>query len=420
MATNQPVLERTEGVYRELRAMRRHFRVGSWITLIVGGLLLLLVMAYFTIGYREISSFRDPDLIVSLVGSMAEQQIPTMRRTAEEQVKNNASQWAEQASQQVLELIPQGREQLEALALQQSDEMIARIDKIGEKYFHEVLDQNRELVQNAIDQLKSDDEISEGAVIAIREALEKQFEIDGDNQAAALVAIASDINKNLDKLAVGENLSREKKAERRVLMLARQIHSDRFGDMTLDHITDTLNFKPVTEHLEEQEKKRLQEERAEQAEASKEALVEVAKVDSQQAPEVTEKQPAAQPEEKKEEAKAAEEKKPAQPKAEEKKAEEPAKAAEKPEAKKEAPAEEKKPAEPKAEEKKAEEPAKAAEKPEAKKEAPAEEKKPAEPKAEEPAKAAEKPEAKKEAPAEEKKPAEEKEEPKPEEKKAEG
>ncbi len=366
MASNKPLVDRTEAVYRQLRSLRRRFRVGGWLAMIVLGAILGYLLFALPLGYGWISEFRNPELIVSVVSQMADQQIPAVRRMAEDQVNQNASVWAEQASEQVLAQVAPMRKQIESLALQKSEEAIAKIDVLGEKKFRELLEQNRETVQTAIEQLKNDEDISEGAVIALQEAVEREFQIGADSQVDALVAIVSDINANMDQLASNEKLTREQKAERRVLTLMRRIHSDRFGDMTAEDIADAIPLDVVANYAEEQEAKELKKD-------LKKASAEVAEM----APvkdEAAEK-PAAKPEEKaadkpKEEAKA-EEKPAAKP-------EEKAKAEEKPAAKPEekAKAEEKPAAKP-------EEKAKAEEKPAAKpeekaKDAPAKEDKPAE------------------------------------------
>ena len=392
MASTQALVDRSEAVYRELRSMRFRFRLGAWITLIVGGLLLLLVVGYFSYGYSEISSFRDPELIVSLVGDMADQQIPALKKMAEDQVNQNAAVWAEQASQQVLAQVEPLRKQIESMALQQADEAIAKIDVVGEKKFREMLEQNRETVQNAINQLKNDEEISEGAVIALKEAVEKEFQIDADSQVDALVTLVSDVNANMDKLAAGENLTREQRAERRVLMLARRIHVDRFGNMKLEHVSENIPIAAVSEMVEESEAKRLRKEAKEasvevpaaetvEMAAAEETTAEAPAAETKTDKPKEEPKPADKPEEKKE---AADKEKPVdKPKEEEK-----AKPAEKPEEKKEGAAEEK-PAD------KPNEEAKPAEKPEEKKEGVAEEKPADKPKEE--TKTAEKAEEKKEA-----------------------
>ena len=269
MSSTQPLADRTEAVYRELKSLRRRFQIGSWIFLIVGGLLLLLVAVYFWIGYSEISSFRDPELIVNLVGQTVDDQIPIVRQRLEDEVKNNASTWAEQASQQVVAAIPSLRQQLEELALQQSDNVIAEIDVVGEKQFRRILDENRSTMEGAIRDLKDGKDVSEEILLALQLAIEKELQVDADSQADAVLAIVSDLNNNMGQLMAGKNLTREQKAERRVLMLAKRLQVEGgFGDVSLDE----LKLPPVMEDMvKEREESRVRKEASNAAEKPKEA-----------------------------------------------------------------------------------------------------------------------------------------------------
>jgi hypothetical protein len=259
MSSTKPLPERTETIYRELRSLRRRFRLGGWITLIVGSLLLLLVAAYFSYGYSEIASLRNPDLIVSLVGNTVDAQIPIIRQRIESEVNTNASTWAEQASKQVLAEIPPARKQIEQAALTQADKMIAQIDVLGEKQFRKIVDENRATVQQAIDQLKNDEEISEEVVQGLQLALEKELQIDAASQGDAVRTIVSDLREAIEKLHAGENLSAEQQAERRVLMLARRWQMETIGDVNYKE----LDLSVVKELAGEHENKRLRKETAE-------------------------------------------------------------------------------------------------------------------------------------------------------------
>ena len=138
---------------------------------------MVLVGTYFAIGYHEISAFRDPELIVSLVGDMVDQQIPTLRQAAEDQVKTTPllGRTGQRAGDCLYSAL---REQIKIAALQKSDELIAKIDTLGEQRFRRILNENRQTVQDAINQLKNDQEISEGVVLALQKAIEKEFQID--------------------------------------------------------------------------------------------------------------------------------------------------------------------------------------------------------------------------------------------------
>ena len=348
MSSTQPLADRAEAIYRELKSMRRRFQIGSWVTLIVGGLLLALVAVYFSIGYSEISDLRDPDLIVSFVGQTVDDQIPIVRQRIESEINNNAATWAEQASQQVVDGIPTLREHIEQLALQQSDTVIAKIDVVGEQQFRRLLDENRSTMQKAIEDLKNDEDVSEEVLLALQQAIEKELQIGGAEQADAVLTIVSSMNKNMAEILAGEDLTREQMAERRVLMLAKRFQVEQFGDAKID-----LSLPVVSEIVGDLEQKKMRREASKAAAESNDA-------------------PAVKP---------AETKKPVVKPAEKKPAEEPKEAAktpdkpaEKPAEKKDVPAEKKPAEEPK---EAAKTPDKPAEKPAEKEDVPAE-KKPAE------------------------------------------
>lgn len=378
MSSNKSLSERTEAVYRELRSMRRRFRLSAWITLIVGGLLLLLVGFYFAYGYSKISELRDPELIVSLVGQMVDDQIPAVRQNLEAQVEQNATTWAEQASQQLLAQISPLREQIEALALDQSDAVIAQVDMVGEEKFREILNQNRTDVQKAIDDLKKGEAAPDALMLTIQLAIEKELQIDSENQAEVIRAFVTELNASMERLQTDEGLNREQKAERRALMLARRLQLMHIGDFTAEDIAAAM--PAVSQMAEQMESQRLKAQAKETSVTASGAPAETAAapVEPEEEKEAAaEEKPADKPEEAKPADKPEEAAKPAD------KPEEAAKPADKPE-------EAAKPAD-KPEEAKPEE-AKPADMPEEKKEVAAEEK-PAD-KPEEAAKPAENPEEK--------------------------
>ena len=256
MSSTNSLPERAAAVGRQLRSLRRRFRAGSWITLIVGGLLLLLVAGYFTYGYCELASLRDPELIVSLVGDTVDQQIPLLRSRLENEVKTNAPAWAEQASQQVIAGIPPLRQSLEQLALQKSDELIAKMDMVGEQQFRRIIDTNRATMRRAIQQLKDDDKVGEDVLLTLQQALEKELQIDAKSQAGALLIMVSDLNGNMKRLRANQGLTHEQQMERRVLMLARRLQMRHLGDVKLEE----LSLPAVHEIVGDMERKRLKQE----------------------------------------------------------------------------------------------------------------------------------------------------------------
>ncbi|MFH1923291.1 MAG: hypothetical protein ABIP48_25800 [Planctomycetota bacterium] len=254
MSPSQTVTERIEATHQELRALRRRFRRGGWITLIVGLALLLLIAGYFAYGYKEISSFKDPEGLVSLVGNTLDQQIPGVRRKLEEEVNKNAATWAEQASQQIVAAIPPLRRQLEDYACERSDELIAQLNVLGEKEFRRILDENRSTVEQALDDLEKGDEVSEEVVGLLQAAMEKELQLGMEDQAQVVITLLSDLNRNMKNLKTAENLTPEQENERRAVMLARRLQITHFGDIRLEEIS----LPVVTEVVEQLERKRLE------------------------------------------------------------------------------------------------------------------------------------------------------------------
>lgn len=254
MSSSKTLTERIEAAHRELRALRRRFRRGSWITLIVTLALLFLVAGYFMYGYLEISAFKDPDLLVSWVGNTLDQQIPEVRRRLEEEVKRNAATWAEQASEQAVALMPPLRQQLEDYACAQTDVLIDQLNVMGEKEFRRILDENRSTVEQALKDLEADEAISEEAIALLEAAMEKELQLGMQDQAQVVFTLLWDLNQNMKNLKAGENLTPEQENERRVVMLARRLQVEHFGDVRLEEISAPV----VTEVVEQLERTRLE------------------------------------------------------------------------------------------------------------------------------------------------------------------
>jgi hypothetical protein len=260
-AKTQSANEQLETARRELRKLRRWIRFGSWLTTIVALLLLGLVAWYFTYGYLEISALKDPEMLVSLVGQTIDQSIPQLRQRLEQEVDNNAKAWAQQASEQALAAAPTLRENLEDYICKGTDLLIDELEVVGEQEFRRVLAENRATLEKALEELEDEDEISDGTVLLLEEAMEKELQLSMQDQAQAVFAIVSDLNASMKTLAKGEDLNEVQQCERRVLMLARRLQLEHFGDVRIEDLAP----KVLTEAVEKLETERLQQQTDEAA-----------------------------------------------------------------------------------------------------------------------------------------------------------
>ena len=254
MASEKTANEQIEAAHRSLRKLRRRIRLGTWLTTIVGLLLLGLVAGYFVYGYTEISDLQDPELLVSLVGNTVDQSIPQVRKRLEDEVKNNAATWAQRASEEAVAAAPRLRETLEDSICEGTDSLIDELEVVGEKEFRRMLEENRSTMQQAIKELDDEDQISEGTLLLLEEAMEKELKVSMEDQAQAVLIMLSDVNANVERLAKGEDLNPVQQCERRVLMLARRLQLEWLGEVSIDDLAP----KALTETVEQLEQERLQ------------------------------------------------------------------------------------------------------------------------------------------------------------------
>ena len=253
-AKTQSANEQVETVRQQLRKLRRRIRIGSWMTTIVGLALLCLVAFYFIYGYLEISTLKDPERLVALVGQTIDQSIPEVRKRLQQEVDNNAESWAQLASERALEAAPAAREKLEEYICKGTDLLIDKLEVVGEQEFRRMLGENRATLEKALKELKDEDEISQGTVVLLEEAMEKELQLSMQDQAQAMFAMVSDVNAGMKNLAENEDLNEVQQCERRVLMLARRLQLHYFGDVRIEDLTP----KALTEAVEDLETRRLQ------------------------------------------------------------------------------------------------------------------------------------------------------------------
>ena len=108
-------------------------------------------------------------------------------------------------------------------------------------------------------------------------AMEKELQLGMQEQAQVVFTLLSDLNQNMKNLKAGENLTPEQENERRVVMLARRLQVEQFGDVRLEEISAPV----VTEIVEELERTRLERKAASAAkEVAAPAKAEAAKPDA--------------------------------------------------------------------------------------------------------------------------------------------
>jgi len=148
--------KRLDSALAELETQRHRVKRSSIISVCIGGALLALLTAYFTVGYVKILEFVNrPEEAVALVGQTLEDMLPDARQQLETMIVEDASEWAEMASEELLASAPDIREQLEGLIFDQTEVLVEKLSGFTEEKFKEFLEDQRPLFESTIRQLSS-------------------------------------------------------------------------------------------------------------------------------------------------------------------------------------------------------------------------------------------------------------------------
>jgi hypothetical protein len=208
---------------RTLQEIAARSNRSARLTILVGGLLLVLMGSYFAFGYQQISSVLDPDTLISVAEGWIEEQLPEARTAAEAEVKKSAPVWAASLSRQAQSSLPTMRAKLEDYALQQIDATIDQTIDVTESQFRDFLKSRRSVLEAGFKDLSESPELAETSLAALEEALESQWQADMQAGSRDLFSTLQQMSAKLVRLKAGDGLTSEEQHERELLMLMRRL-----------------------------------------------------------------------------------------------------------------------------------------------------------------------------------------------------
>jgi hypothetical protein len=243
--SSNTLADRLDTAQTKLTKLQRKLNRGTIITAVVAALLLALMAGYFYFGYREISELLEPETLVAFGTQMVDDQIPEVRRNVQGQVQENAPVWAEQLSTQVVDSMPSIRKSLEDYVLGQTENVVQQLSGVTETEFRKFLQQDRDTMQDVLNELSASDEISEDTLAALETAMDQALQANTQEQADLVLGTLTELRGKVDKLATGRGLNDEEALERQVLMVARRLQLDEGGgEQFLDSIPAELIAEP--------------------------------------------------------------------------------------------------------------------------------------------------------------------------------
>lgn len=226
MSTSEALAQRIASAHRRVTAMKRQFRLGAWLTAIVGIILLGLLIVYFTFGYQQVSILTKPDTLVPWVGDMLDSKIKDAVPALENEVTRSAPAWAELASQQIVASLPLGREKLQELLLAKTGDFVSKHTVLAEDMFRKVLKEHRATIKETLDQLSTKQALSDELLASLQTAVEAEIKVEMQAQAHELLEAFIEMDAKLQRLKQGTNLSPEEQIERRLGMTARRLANE--------------------------------------------------------------------------------------------------------------------------------------------------------------------------------------------------
>lgn len=217
--------KRLSEIESTVASLRKRLTREVTLTAIVGIIGLLAVCGYSIYGYTEINELLQPKMLVTYAASMAEDKLPELRGSLEEEVKKNAPVWAEELSRQAIASVPQVREQLEDHVLSQVDSMFEDTVNLTKPEMQKFMTDHKPEIARAIEDLKKDDHVlSEESITGIENAINETLQTDMKAHAQEALRTLQEMVAKGGQLREGKELSEFDARLREIIMILRRFH----------------------------------------------------------------------------------------------------------------------------------------------------------------------------------------------------
>lgn len=245
----QSIKERLARLEQDLIRQRQRVDATTWLTAIVGILVLVAVGGYMWYGYKEVSIFKDPNKIVDMAAQTVDENLPQLRRSLESEIVTSAPEWANALSKQALGYLPHGRQQFEKLVMENLDGALAQTREKTNEQFRAYITNNKDHLKKQFDELAKSPDLADTTFADMQADLEKDLGVNFQADAAALLKELTAANQSFKKLREGKNLNEQEQVERSCWMLARAIVNHETLDLSttgLPEVSKASATNPVS------------------------------------------------------------------------------------------------------------------------------------------------------------------------------
>ncbi len=226
--------QRLDTVQRELHRYQQAMRRGSWLTAAVGALALALLGGYFWYGYQRVKEALEPPTLIGFAENLLDDQIPQARMALEKQIQDSSTDWARRLSKEAQDAIPTARKRLEDHVMAEFDKVLAQSVVMSEEQFRSFLRENRPALEKGLREMSDGPTMAENTLADLEAGMGAQLGANMQHESTKLLASLMALNEKLDTLSRNEKLTPEQQLERRILMLARRLQSDKVRPAVAD------------------------------------------------------------------------------------------------------------------------------------------------------------------------------------------
>ncbi len=216
---------RVNRIQQSIVSHQQRLARGTQMTVSIGGILCIAIVAWFTIGYIKLDEFLEPNVLANYATSMIMDRMPEQRRKLEQQVTEEAPRWAATASKELQDRIPGLRGQAEDFLLEKVEEAFGQLQVLTAQQFRTFVSNNQPMLADGFRSLKKPEE-AERFVADLHSAIEGQMSGNMREQAEDMLHIVIDLNAKLEQLQKGEKLNSEQALEREILMVAKRLQHE--------------------------------------------------------------------------------------------------------------------------------------------------------------------------------------------------
>ncbi len=237
--------------HSQMASLASRIRRGAWLTLFGGMLVLGLLGAYFYYGYSQFSEITEPERIAGAVQTLVDDNLPTMRKSVEEEITKSAPVLAQKLSTQLRENIPTGRKKLEDYIIDQMKSTLEQGSANTSDRIAAFVRTNRDTLRANTKELVKSSALAESSIGSLEKALEHEMGADLKRQSMELMTALNSTNDKLQKLAKSTNLNKTELLERRLFQIARKLQMEQVSNSNAVNVTDaTARSVPAVQTIQ--------------------------------------------------------------------------------------------------------------------------------------------------------------------------